>query len=68
MISMPTFTEAALLIAAISSLVASITGVIALFRIERVHRTTNSKMDLLLRTTAAASEAKGRKAAQDEAK
>lgn len=65
---MPTFTEAALLITAIGSLIAAITGVVALFKIERVHQTTNSKMDKLLHTTAEASEAKGVKKAEDEAR
>lgn len=63
----PTFTEAALLITAIGSLIAAITGVIAVFRIERVHKTTNSKMDQLLKTTAEASQAKGIKMAEDAA-
>jgi phage terminase Nu1 subunit (DNA packaging protein) len=51
----------------IAAMIAAVVGVINTFKIQTVHKTTNSKMDLLLRTTAAAERAKGRKDAELDA-
>ena len=58
----------AVLVALIAAAPPTILGIISLFKVEKIHKATNSMKDALIKSTGESSFAAGREAGRDESK